>query len=151
MSAQQRDLGSYVLAVPGGAVSATAGGSGDATKITGDSIDRNQSGGPFESAVVHINWRTTLASAETLTLAIEVQESADNSSWDTAVALQAATVVSTGVQTALDGVTEYDDVDFYKRKRYVRYNVTPNMSASGTDTTLLAYGAILGGAARPPV
>lgn len=151
MSANQRDLGSYVKFAPGGAVDATAAGAGDATKITGDAIDRLAAGGPFESAVVHINWRTSLTAAKTLSLALEVQESADNSNWDTAVALFAATVVATGEQTALDGVTEYDDVDFYTRKRYVRYNVTPDLSHTATDTAIVAYGAVLGGAAKTPV
>ena len=48
-------------------------------------------------------------------------------------------------------MTEYDDQDFYTRKQYVRYNVTPNLSNTATDTAIVAYGAILGGAFSPPV
>lgn len=134
------DIGSYVKAVVCGAVSATAGGAGDNSAVTGASIDRLG----YESCKLVIGYKTTLAASETLQFAVEYQESDDNSSWDTAVALQAATTAKTGAATNFHGDVEFD-VDLGAKKRYIRFNFTPNMSAAGTDTAICMAVCVLGG------
>lgn len=121
---------------------ATAGGTGDNTKVTGATIDRQG----FGSAAVSINYLAALAQGATLSFAVEVQESDDGTTWGTATALQSAAIAATG---GTGGSTEKGTVkvcDSYEtRARYVRYNVTPDLSASGTDTLSFGVQAILGG------
>ena len=85
------------------------------------------------------------ADTETLSFTIDRQYSDDASSWDTAVEVQATIVVETasGAQD-LHGVLELDQ-DLSAGKRYVRYNITPDLSAANTDTALFAATAVLGG------
>jgi len=142
------DLGSYVKAAVVGAGQATAGGSGDDTKVTGQTINRQG----YLSGVLVIAFKATLAESKTVSFAVEVQESADGSSWDTAEVLQEATVAATG---GAGGSTVYDTVEINEnlkgRKKYVRYNITPDLSATDTDTLEWGAAAILGGASTLPV
>lgn len=135
------DFGKYFKAASCNGISITAGGTGDNTALTGASIDRLGYG----SASFVIAYKTTLAASETLSFAAEYQLSSDGSSWDTAVSLQGATVARTGAVTAGHGVVKFD-VNLEGAKRYVRFNFTPNLSASGTDTAVVYGTAILGGA-----
>lgn len=144
----QTDVGNYIKPVAVGAGTATAGGSGDNTKVTGQTINRQG----FLSGVLAVAFKATLAEDETVSFAVEVQESADGSNWGTAEVLQAATVAATG---DTGGSTEYGVVEINEnlkgRKKYVRYNITPDLSATTTDT--LTWGAtfVLGGADVKPV
>lgn len=122
-----------------------AAGAGDNTKIVGNSIDRFSYGMP-QSMLVSVTAYMNLADTETLSYAVEIQESSDNSTWDTAEAIQAATVVKTASGAYTDGFTVDYKVYLGDRKRYFRVNVTPNLSASGTDTGVVQVVGILGGA-----
>lgn len=137
------DFGATCKSAAVGAGEAVAAGAGDNTKVTGQSINRLG----FGSCKVAIAYKAVLAEDETLSWAIEVQESADGSSWDTAEVIKAATVASTGGTggTTNYGTVEYDD-DLTGRKEYVRYNPTPDLSASATDTVHWGANAVLGGA-----
>jgi hypothetical protein len=140
-----------------GAARVTAAGAGDNTAVTGATIDTRGYG----SAKFCVAWMTTLASAQTLKIAAEYQESDDNSSWDTAVALQAATTVKTGAATAALGTTEFN-VEFGGKangtasasqtlgRRYIRFNYTPDLSAGSADTADTSAVAVLGGATDLP-
>lgn len=139
------NIGALIKTVACGAARVTAAGAGDNAAVTGATIDRRGYG----SAKVTVAYKTTLASAETLQFAIEYQESDDGSSWDTAVALQAATTAQTGVQTAKVGDVSHS-LDLGGKKRYIRFNYTPNLSASGTDTADTAAVCVLGGAVEKP-
>ena len=141
------DVGAQLKAVPVGAGTATAGGTGDATKVTGQAIDRQD----FLSGVLAIAFKATLAKDKTISFAVEVQESADGSNFGTAVAVQAAKVAATGGES---GSTEYGvvkiDENLKGRKRHVRYNITPDLSATGTDTLVWGAAFVLGGAVVKP-
>lgn len=122
---------------------ATAGGTGDATEVTGATVDRLG----FGSAAVAIAYTTTLAATKTLSLAVSVQESDDGTNWDTAEVLQAATVQATGDTGGSTETGVLKIVDSYEtRARYVRYNVTPDLSNTATDTASIACVVVLGGA-----
>jgi hypothetical protein len=121
--------------------SLTAGGTGDAGALTGATIDRLGYG----SASFVISYKTTLAAAATLSFAVEYQESADGTNWDTATALQASTVARTGAVTNGTGLVEFS-LNLEPRKRYIRFNFTPDLSAANTDTAVVSGVAVLGGA-----
>lgn len=137
--------GADTKAFASGAASFTAAGTGDNTAVTGASIDRRD----FGSGVLTIYWKTTLGASETLKIAAEYQESDDDSTWGTATSLYAATTVKTGAVTAGYGVKE-SDVDLSTKKRYIRFNFTPDLSASGTDTAVVFAGFSAGGAVERP-
>lgn len=112
--------------------SVTAGGSGDNTKITGETIDRLG----YQSCLLNIVANSSIANTKTLSYAVEIQDSANDSDWNTAVVLQTATVVYTasGATSNIVTITPLV-VGLAGYERYVRFNVTPDLSASGTDTS----------------
>jgi hypothetical protein len=116
----------------------TAGGTGDNTKVTGTTLDRLSADGVklHKTAKFTFAGQAVLAAAATLAVAVEIQDSADGQSWNTAVPLQTSTVEATG---AGGGSTEQPafelNVDLGTTyARYVRFNVTPDLSAANTDT-----------------
>lgn len=135
------DLGSHVTthdcnasASTGAPVLILAGGTGDAVKITGVAVDRKQGTSLADSMTVVTGFLAALADTKTLALAHEIQYSADNSTWDTAVVLEASTVKATGDSGSNErGRVEFN-VNLRSQKRYWRVNVTPDLSATGTDT-----------------
>lgn len=140
-----RNFGAYCTTRACGLASATAGGTGDATAVTGATIDRQG----FGSGKLSIAYLTTLAATKTLSFAVEYQDSADGSTWNTAVAIQASTVAATGALTASVGKVEFS-VDLTGLQRYVRFNFTPDLSNTATDTALCAATFVLGGADELP-
>jgi hypothetical protein len=135
------DIGKYFKEASCNGISITAGGTGDNTALTGATIDRLGYG----SSCFVIAYKTTLAASETLSFAAEYQVSADGTNWDTAVALQGATVARTGAVTNGHGVVKFD-VNMEGLKRYIRFNFTPDLSRANTDTAVVYGTAILGGA-----
>jgi len=141
------DIGASITGKFAGAGTATAGGTGDATKVTGQTINRDG----FNSGVVQIVWQAAIANTKTLSFTAELQESSDGSSWDTAEEILAATVVQTATSsTTFYGVKEID-LNFASRKRYVRVNITPDLNNTATDTLTWAAPMVLGGATVIPV
>lgn len=125
----------------------TAGGTGDNTKITGQKIDRyGVSGQSYQSAAITAVYRAVLGASATLSLALELQDSADGANWNTAVPLYTSTVVLTdsGSGSTLVGQTQ-TAVDLEGYGRYVRFNPTPDLSAGSTDVGEVAVVAVLGG------
>ncbi len=139
----QKNIGAYVSAGRGIAnTSATAGGSGDGVEVSGDSNNKGQA----KSAVILIPYTATLAEAKTLSLLTKIQESSDGSTWDSAETLQAATVVATG---GSGGTTETGchkvNVNLSGRKEYIKMLITPDLSATGTDTAAIAGAWVFAG------
>lgn len=132
-----------------------AGATEDGVKVTGATIDRLNGTSLAESAVVSTIYQTTLTAAKTLSFAYEIQESADNSTWDTAVALATSTVAKTGAAADGKDVQGPDDIaalaiNLVGRKRYWRINVTPDLSHTSTDSCWWATMAIQGGYEQLP-
>jgi len=127
----------------GVAVVLTAGATEDGIKVTGQTIDRLK----FRSVALAVDVLATLGASETIAFAVEYQDSSDGSTWNTAVAMQASTVLLTdsGSGSNLHGTLELS-LDLTARQRYIRFNITPDMSASGTDTAVWTANATLGGA-----
>jgi hypothetical protein len=127
----------------------TAGGTGDNTKMTGQTIDRLG----YDSAALCVGTYADLGADETCAIAAEIQESSNGSSWDSAEALYASTTASTG--DAGTGSEEWAQkrtaINLRGRKRYVRVNVTLNLSRANTDTANFMAQMVLGGAEELPV
>jgi len=126
----------------------TAGGAGDGVKIVGNTVDRFAQGWP-QSALLVVQSYLNLADTETLSLAVEIQESADGSTWDTAEAIAASTVVKTADGAFTDIHVESYTIHLGDRKRYIRLNVTPTLSAANTDVATVHGVLVLGGCSQP--
>ena len=137
-------------AINGGApIAITAGGTGDAAAITGTTIDTLAYRGDAMLLIVSANAK--LADTKTLSVAATLQESSDGTNWDSAETLYAATVIATGATPT----TWYDEVkathvELKHRKRYIRFNVTPDLSNTGTDTATIHIVGVMGGSKVTP-
>lgn len=147
MHANSTSIGSFIKVVPCSTGAGVAAGTGDNTAITGATINRLG----YDSVQFAIVAKAVLADAKTLSIAASYQESADGSNWDTAVVLQAPTVALTG---GTGGSTEIGVVKFdlplVTKKQYVRFNFTPDLNATGTDTFQVGAVAVLGGPDKLP-
>ena len=126
----------------------TAAGAGDNTEVIGNTINRQTYGMP-QSALVCLQAFVNLADTETLSLAVEVQESSDGSTWDAAEVIEAATIVKTADGAFTDLHTESYVINLGDRKQYFRVNVTPDLSAASTDVAVVQWSVVLGGAWDP--
>lgn len=125
-----------------------AAGTGDATEITGTSIDRFALGSRYQSMDVLVQGNNTMASGETFTLTFNLQDSSDDSTFADFGTPFTAAIIQTAAGAA---VTKEpfeqrlpSDILLNNAKRYVRLQVTPNLSASGTDTGLISATMIFG-------
>ncbi|HLY04263.1 MAG TPA: hypothetical protein VKR31_00800 [Rhizomicrobium sp.] len=125
----------------------TAGGSGDATTVTGLTIDRAgfSSGSLPRSALFGVLYEATIASGKTLSIGYAVQHSLDGSTWTD---YQTATyaVVSTGASGGSTNKGTWNVAcDLNSAYRYVRFNYNPDLNASGTDTSYSDAAGVFGG------
>lgn len=131
--------------------SATAGGTGDATAVNGIIIDRDAHGHAL-SACFATRYKTTLAQTKTLTLAYSLKHGDDSGLSDVSEFASGSVVVATG---PTGGATVRDilrtAIDLAGAKRYIRFDVTPDLSASGTDTAEFSTVAVFGGLYKLPV
>jgi hypothetical protein len=123
----------------------TAGGTGDGTKNTGKTIDRKSGTALAHSMVLVTGWLASLTDTKSISFTIELQESANDSSWDSAEVVQALTVEKLATATTeYRGVNE-QSIDLMTRKRYIRFNVTCTMSNTTTDIATFHSIGVLGG------
>lgn len=152
MTPELKNIGSKIEVVRAAAnTAATAGGTGDATEVTGVTLDRAALGWP-QSGVVAIPYTATLGATETLSLAIEIEhDDASNMSTASTFATRASAVVATGPAGGgtVTGTLEFD-LSLAGAKRYIRANFTPDLSADDTDTAALSEVIVLGGVQRLP-
>ncbi|BCH33130.1 hypothetical protein MesoLjLc_50600 [Mesorhizobium sp. L-8-10] len=117
---------------------ATAGGSGDATEVNGDWVDRElASVGRALSAKLVIAFTAALGQDETLTFAMNFQDAtslAGAGAADFSDAVTATTVATGDSGGSTETGTFEVDIDLSGAKQFIRTQVTPNLSASGTDT-----------------
>jgi len=145
MHPTKNNIGAYLdNDIAGGKHLIVAGSGTDNVKVDGQTIDRLK----FDSLVLSVAYIASLAATKTLSIAIEEQQSADNSNWDVATVVLASTVVLTGASggsVGSVGVTN-TNINLASKKRYVRYNITADLNNSGTDTASWVATAIKGGA-----
>lgn len=149
------DSGAYITTKAGAGVGdlITAGGTGDATEINTGWIDRQGYG----SCTIFAFGKASVADGETLVASGNLQDSASSdgsSPSDFGTAVSAVTIIS-----AADSAGGITDSPFGEKLgsfnlagagRYIRWQGTPNLSASGTDTADICFGIVLGGPAVVP-
>lgn len=144
-----KEIGSYIKgAYHGSVASFTAGTTYDNVLVTTTTgIDRLG----FDSAALLVSYSAALVTDKALTIAVNIT-SCDtvDGSYDTGVAVQAATAAVTGVaDAAVTGVYKVN-VDLSAYKRYVKFGIQPNLTNTGTDTAAITTVVVLGGADKVP-
>lgn len=133
---------------------ATAGGTGDATTVTGLTIDRFALGGGSmaQDAAVGVIYEATLASGATIRFGYAIQDSADGSTWADYQTATYSAAVATGPNGggAVGGVFDIGSVNLTSARRYVRLNYNPDLSAGGTDTAVARAVGFFAGYDRLP-
>lgn len=134
----QRDVASLgSLLRLSAAATATAGGTGDATTVTGATVDRfGVVPGSFPNVMnAGVVYEAVLASGATLSIGYAIQDSADGttfSDYQTATAAVVATGPSGGGTKS--GVFDLGSINLSSARRYIRLNFYPDLSAANTDT-----------------
>lgn len=145
------DMGNALKAVGLQAQSGVAAGTGDNTEVTSSGIDRKPEGlADYDAMLLVVGFKTTLGSSETLKLTVKISDSADNSSWSSDTTMISAETQATGVATNSVGQRELG-IDLRPYKRYVRFKITMDLSASGTDVFVWSALAILAASNRLPI
>ncbi len=130
----------------------TAGGSGDATEITGTTINLATQSRRVASVDFEIPVRAVLGANETITVVGKIETSPDNSTW-TALATNATLLTLTGGSggTTEVGVARIGCDVLQNNYQYIRVKVTPDMSRANTDTAVVGGGvAILASSDQQP-
>jgi hypothetical protein len=144
-----KNIASYIkYAYCGNIKTAIVAGSGtDNSAVTGDSIDRLN----FESAVLAVEYKATLAAGKKAGLKVEILASSDGTNWDDAVTLHDATIATGGAGgTTEKGVFELA-LNLANYKRYIKFKTTMDLDASGTDAAEYYSTLGLGGSTYLPV
>lgn len=129
----------------------TAAGAGDATTVTGVTIDRFSfsNGSMPRSALMGVLWEATLTTAKTLAIGYAVQDSADGSTWADYQTATYATVANGS--SGLTPVGQFNvQVDLNSARRFVRFNFNPDLNNSATDTFVTRAAGFFGGFDRLP-
>ncbi|MBP6818339.1 MAG: hypothetical protein KBC46_03445 [Ferrovibrio sp.] len=133
---------------------ATAGGSGDATEVTGVTITQSGLatllGKRFEGIAFSVSATATLAAAATLTVTAKIEHRDPGGSWTDLVASKTILTLLGGSGGTTERGTGVIDVSLEYAKDEIRIKFTPDLSASNTDTAALSCQAILTGADRRP-
>lgn len=123
----------------------TAGTTYDNVLVTSSAVDRLG----FDSAQVTVLAKTTLTTAKALNCTVSILDSADNDTYSSAVTLYSGAVAS-GLTTG--DLTAYEiNVNLAGYERYVKFELTPDLTNSGTDTGQIALVVNLCGADSIPV
>lgn len=151
MHVTDKNAGAHMAVLSGGGARGVAAGTGDNTEAVGDIVDSLAISKRYSGAIV-ITGSAVLADTEGISLnnvCIEhgaVANLSDKADAFTAVDF-ADVKVSDGGTTELFGIKL--NVDLTILKRYWRVTVTPDLSASGTDTFQLGFGVVAVGEEAP--
>jgi hypothetical protein len=151
---RENDPSAFVKVVGLCAQSGVAAGTGDNTEITTDGIDLMPVGlAGYRNCVLALGYLTSVAQNQTLAVTVKVSDSADNTNWsaDTTLANAVQIEGSTAAATVAKKAAYELGVDVASKKKYVRFKITMNLSASGTDTFVYGAVAVLGAADKLPV
>ncbi len=146
---KDHNIGALVATPDAGvAFNSVAAGLNDNTEKVGVIIDREAHGLPLSMSLVAI-LKAVLGAGNTLSLGYRIEHGNDPALADTTnlVTLPCAgNVVLTGpVGGATLSTTVKADVDLGGAHRYIRVNVTTDLSAANTDTAVAAAAVVFGG------
>ena len=154
--ATQKNMAAFIDEKAFGApITLTAGGAGDNTNVVGSTIDREgfSTGSLPLSMDFLVYFSATLTATKTLSLTLELDSSPDGAAW-TSFATQAATVVATGptgggTVTGIARLTVAGNpgpgVSLASAGRFLRSQVTPDLSNTATDTATCIVIGVFGG------
>lgn len=151
--AHMRNIGAWlksVFAFP--LTTAVAAGAGDATEVDGSAIDRLTLGALALSAKLVVVCQATLESGGTLSFIGNIQDSPTGTDqWSDFGTALASTVALTGGPgiTEEEGTVELN-INLSGAKQFVRSQVTPDLSATSTDTAEFSGVMVFGGADELP-
>lgn len=134
----------------------TAGGSGDATLVTGVTIDTMAATTngfkptDFNGIIFVVGYTTTLTATKGISVTALVEDSADGSSWATFVASKTIINYTSTPGGTFTGTGKIG-ADLTGARRYVRVKFTPDLSATATDTAAISCQACLTGGTYMPV
>jgi len=134
--ANEHSVGRHLTSLSGGAGTATAAGTGDATEVNGPWGDRTTYGS--QSCVVVITYKAVLAEDKTLSFAGNLQDAtaaAGTGAADFGTAFT-ATVVATGPSggATVEGTYECLLTNLAGARAFIRAQITPDLSNTATDT-----------------
>jgi len=133
----------------------TAGAGDDGVEVDGIAVDRfgltgitageTRLSDRGQSAAVIVSYDTTLGSDDTLTMAVQLQDSPDNSAWADQGAAQSDVITDPTAGAAYTGTMVFRFADFHLMDRYVRGQFTATLSAGATDTVQWSAVLVVGG------
>ena len=153
--ADAKDGGARSVTAYADHISVTAGGAGDNAEASGPYVDRQGSDyGPAQSAKLVITYAATLAAGATMTIAANIQDAtaSDGTGVDDFGTAYAAATIATGETggSTETGTVEFD-FDLSGANRYLRSQITPNLSAANTDTAHISATWVFFGAEKAPI
>lgn len=128
----------------------TAGAGNDGVEVDGIDLDRfgaTPLAGEVRlsdrgnSAAVVVAYSTVLASGETLTIAVQLQDGPDGSAWTDFGDAQSDVITDPTTGATYTGTMKFRFTDFHLADRFVRAQITATLSAGATDTAI--YSAVL--------
>ena len=143
-----KDFGSRGYGVYNGCkIDIVAGSGTDNVKVTGAEINRLVNGGLARSLKLLIPYSFTLADGKVAKFTVGLTDCATSGgSYSTATAIQAATTAATG---GTGGSTEAGhvelDIDLSGYAQYLKFEITADLDASGTDAGNWFSSVVLGG------
>jgi hypothetical protein len=149
-------IADYVSAAPALQQTAvTAGGAGDNVEVNGLVFDR-QSQELARSCALVVYGVATLAANQRLEISANLQDDTAAAFTATPTDLEGTLVNKVALQAGGTPLTNAPwsvrlDVNLNPARRYVRAQITPNLSASGTDTAQVNAVMVLGGQQQLPV
>lgn len=136
------------------AKTATAAGGGDNTEVDCAWVDRmDEHLGLAMSAKLVITYEAALADGQSLTFAGNFQDASDIAgagAADYSDLILATIVAAANSAGSLEQGTVEIDVDLSGAKQFIRSQLTPNLSAGGTDTLKWTANLVLYGSSRQP-
>lgn len=155
MNINDKDAGFYMVPAGGGSASGVAAGTGDNTEALGAIVDQLAHDG-LRSGAIFVFGSAVLGEDETLALNDLKIEHGDESDLSDAADYEYfsapadnAAVATGGTGGTTEAVAFKQRVNLQGVKRYWRVSVTPDLSASGTDTFALGFGVVAIGQEAP--
>jgi hypothetical protein len=144
---RDHNIGAFIAAIDSGVdFNSVAAGSNDNTEKAGAIIDRVAHKSPLSMSLL-IAYTAVLSAANTIKIGYRIEHGNDPALADTAdfaaLTIANAAVLATGAGTKT-GVVKVD-LDLGGAHRYLRVNITDDLSAANTDTSVCGAVVIFGG------
>lgn len=149
----QRNVGSFIHALPAlAAATVTAGGGADGVAQTGLTIDRNTLADTVLSGLLVLHTELALGATDTAQVNITFEDSADDSAWTAYDPGPPDDYAAETTAVNADGHAVFTrKIQLGGARRYVRAKVTVTLSAATTDTAKIDAVLVVGGSYALPI